>query len=104
GMDRTRQQIERADLILHVADGTEALMEDAIFPNGAQAKSSTLLVLNKSDLAGHESWLGRDAIRISCKTGAGLDALADAIESRILGGAAQRDWTVAINARHQACL
>ncbi len=44
-------------------------------------------------------------MRISCLKGAGLTALEDAIIARITGGhAAHRDWSVAINARHQACL
>jgi tRNA modification GTPase len=35
----------------------------------------------------------------------GLDELSTAIEQQVFGSsAAHRDWTVAINARHQACL
>jgi tRNA modification GTPase len=104
GMQRTRQQLDRADLILHLADGTVPSASSLPPGRDSSREKQTLLVLNKSDLPAHESWRGEDAIRISCKTGAGLDALQEAIESRILGGAAHRDWTVAINARHQACL
>jgi tRNA modification GTPase len=104
GMERTRQQIERADLILHLTDGTAPFDADVSPSSEIFGKNRALLVLNKSDLPEHERWRGKEAIRISCKTGAGLDALADAIEARVLGGAAHRDWTVAINARHQACL
>ncbi len=44
-------------------------------------------------------------MRISCWQNAGLTALEDAIIARITGGqAAHRDWSVSINARHQACL
>ena len=64
-----------------------------------------LLVLNKTDLGEHADWRDVEGVRISCVANTGLDALADAIEARILGGtAAQRDWSLAINARHAACL
>ena len=33
-----------------------------------------------------------------------MDALTAAIEAKAHGGAARSDWSVAINARHQACL
>jgi tRNA modification GTPase len=101
GIERTRRAVERADLVLHVADATQ--------PNGSSGhienSAPTVAVLNKIDLGENETWRGVEAVRISCRTGAGFDALADAIEERIFGGgAAHRDWTVAINARHQSCL
>lgn len=101
GIERTRRALERADLVLHVADAHE--------PNGSLESIAnsprSVAVLNKIDLGENEAWRGVEAVRVSCETGTGFDALADAIEARILGGgAAHRDWTVAINARHQACL
>ena len=115
GMARTRQQVERADLVLHLADASEAISDFRFEPPAsAPAPSSVqisdlgekaLLILNKSDLGEHPGWAGTEAVRISCWQNAGLTALEDAIIARITGGqAAHRDWTVAINARHQACL
>ncbi len=129
GMARTRQQIERADLVLHIADASApprgAGAPSAIVPAGAPPaeasadrgvrrtnadgasapRAAEILVLNKSDLGEHPSWAGVGAVRISCLENAGLTALEDAIIARITGGqAAHRDWSVAINARHQACL
>jgi tRNA modification GTPase len=103
GMERTRQQVARADLVLCVVDASEerpeARGQRSDFPQ------RTLLVLNKSDLGEHPSWQGVAAVRMSCLNGAGIDALAEAIVARVTGGvAAQRDWALAINARHQACL
>ena len=74
--------------------------------DGASApRAAALLVLNKSDLGEHPGWAGVEAVRISCWQNAGLTALEDAIIARITGGqAAHRDWSVSINARHQACL
>jgi tRNA modification GTPase len=100
GIERTRVQVERADLVLQVFDASAA--------DGSRkdAKSQReILILNKCDLGEHESWRGVDAVRISCKSGEGMDVLADAIFARVMGGdVAVRDAGVAINARHQACL
>ena len=124
GMARTRQQIARADLVLHLADASSprsgaddpsAKVSAGDPPAGpgespgqtvADGSSAPLLlVLNKSDLGEHANWRGVGAVRISCLKNAGLTALEDAIIARITGGqAAHRDWSVAINARHHACL
>ncbi len=96
GIERTRRQVERADLILHVVDASIASVTPE---NGA------LLVLNKIDLGEHPSWHPAAGVRISCLNSEGIEALADAIVSRVSGGAsAHRDWSLAINARHADCL
>jgi tRNA modification GTPase len=103
GMERTRQQVERADLVLHVVDASGSAA-DGELPISKMA-AQTLLVLNKVDLGEHESWRGREGVRLSCLKGEGIEALGDAIFRRATGGqAAQRDWSLAINARHQDCL
>jgi tRNA modification GTPase len=100
GIERTRRALQRADLVLHIADA-----HDSASSAKEHVPHNSLLVLNKSDLGEHESWHSTEAVRISCQTGEGFEPLADAIESRVFGGsAAHRDWTVAINARHQTCL
>jgi tRNA modification GTPase len=99
GMERTRKQVERADLVLHLVDATA--------PRGSElpVHPRAILVLNKTDLGEHPSWAGADAVRISCLRHEGIEPLAQAIEERVIvGGAAARDWSVAINARHQAAL
>jgi len=103
GMERTRRQVELADLVLRVVDGS------APRPAGNAGHEpwgeKSLLVLNKADLGEHESWKSAEGVRVSCLTKDGIDRLDDAIVDRITGGqAAQRHWSVAINARHQACL
>ncbi len=104
GIARTQRQVERADLVLNVVEAQQERGVALANRGSGEPRYDALLVLNKSDLGEHASWAGVEAVRISCATGAGFDDLADAIERRLLGGAAQRDWTVAINARHQACL
>jgi len=105
GMERTRQAMERADLVLHIVEAPRAPQEQ--FDGEVEsvtASPRTLLLLNKCDLGEHVGWGGVDAVRISCASGEGMDALTAAIEAKAHGGAAKGDWSVAINARHQACL
>ena len=116
GMARTRRQLQRADLVLHVVDASQPPVPlEAEFPHEAPsfearigrdaAGSCTVLVLNKIDLGEHATWSGRDAARISCLTGNGLAELEEAVITHITGGeASRRDWSVAINARHKVCL
>jgi tRNA modification GTPase len=102
GIARTHQQLARADLVLHVFDASQP---QDLESGGPSHDGKQLLVLNKTDLGVHESWHSADVVRISCARGEGLELLADVIFNRLLnGGAAARDWSVAINTRHQACL
>jgi tRNA modification GTPase len=110
GIERTLQQVERADLVLHVVDASGAMadgkrqMADGRWQM-ADLSARELLVLNKIDLGEHASWSGVEGVRISCLENEGLETLAAAIEARVFGGAAaHRDWSVAINARHEAAL
>jgi tRNA modification GTPase len=110
GMERTRRAVGRADLILHVVDASAAGGRAGGPPPAASnepqgAALPTILVLNKTDLGEHPDWREADGVRISCLTAAGLDALAEAIVAHITSGTGTtRDWSLAINARHAACL
>ena len=100
GIARTMAQVEQADLVLRIFDATAEKLNH----EDTRARRE-IWVLNKCDLAEHAGWSGVDALRISCKTGAGMDALAEAIFERVMGGGSEfRDVRVAINARHQDCL
>lgn len=99
GMERTRRAVDEADLILHVMDASQSLPA-----GGLHVDPKAILVLNKCDLGEHRSWEPEAGVRVSCATGAGFDSLGAAIVERALGGATREDWTIAINARHQACL
>lgn len=102
GIQRTVRQIESADLLLEILDGSKPRPEDAVFP---ATKAKHLQVLNKCDLGEDPSWAGVDATRISCADGTGFDALTETIREALHFG--EIDWgehAVAINARHQASL
>lgn len=101
GIARARKQLEQADLVLRVFDGTLSVPDGALADGGQVVR-----ILNKADLPEHPSWKGVSAVRISCVSGLGMDALQEAIESRLRGGLGLSDAgsDVAINARHQDCL
>jgi tRNA modification GTPase len=103
GIHRTVRQLADADLLLEVADASQPPPP----PATAEIDPHTvrLLVLNKQDLGEHPDWAAADAVRISCATGAGMDALAARIRDSLHFGTAEwGEQSVAINARHQACL
>ena len=102
GIQRTVRQIEAADLLLEIADASQPRPVDAVLP---ATSAKRLQVLNKTDLGEHPSWRGVDAVRLSCSSGEGFDALSNAIRDSLHFSDA--DWgehAVAINARHQASL
>jgi tRNA modification GTPase len=100
GVRRTRQEVEQADLILQVVDGSLPRAELRLL----EPRRSVLL-LNKSDLGAHHDWKTTEGIRFSCKERFGLEDLNKAIWDRVMGGITRLDDVrVAINARHQACL
>src|SRR5438105_8228908 len=95
GIDRTQRTLETADLRLHIVD------VNALRPADFSTSPDELLILNKSDLPEHADWSSTDAIRISCKTGAGLPELADEIYRRVGGAKLSAESPLAINARHR---
>jgi tRNA modification GTPase len=103
GIERTRKVLSRAALALRVADASAPPAGEMDVPAAA---AQTILVLNKCDLGVHSGWDGEpEAIRISCKTGEGFDALTQAIyDAAMQGAGSSDDYLIAINARHQACL
>ncbi len=103
GIERSREQISRAELILQVIDGSAPASEaDAVeIPEG----SRVLRILNKSDLSLHPDWKGIEAISLSCHS----ENAAEEIRMHLHDFLTKRDAVpsaslTAINARHQHCL
>jgi len=134
GIRRTRAMVAKAELILHVLDASEQLSaEDEQFLAEFAGKKR-ILVLNKCDLprrldgarasarsselapernqtsdaTGEGSLLrpeGRAPIEVSCLTGAGLEALKDAVKQAVWAGEIRAEMLqVMINSRHQDAL
>jgi len=101
GIAMTRGQVERADLILEVRDLSETRSEsDLTVPPGVRH----LLLLNKCDCE-DESWRDAKGVRLSCATGEGFDELEEVLARKLaLDESHWGEHSVAVNARHQACL
>jgi tRNA modification GTPase len=103
GIVRSEKQIEMADLILEVVDGSKA-GERLLTEEQIQGRHH-ILIINKTDLGQADVWQGSGGVRISCREEDGLDALADAISDELLlSESAWGGHAMAINARHQDCL
>lgn len=106
GIRRTREMLERAELILQVIDNSQPLTdEDAKWLEQTMGKKR-LIVANKSDLPKRvRSPEGITAMEISCTTGNGIEKLKDAIQNLVWGGEIRAEMLeVMINARHQEAL
>ncbi len=75
GMARTRREIERADLVLHVVEAGVVTPEDESAAKAIPAGIARLTVHNKIDVSGEAPGIDGDIARLSAKTGVGLDAL-----------------------------
>lgn len=110
GIRRSRDSLRRADLILHVIDGSESMdpVDRAYLDEFSHKKR--LIVVNKSDLPPRLNWPGDrqvdpPSIAVSCLSGDGLDALRDEIRRLMWAGEIHSDMMeTMINARHQDSL
>jgi tRNA modification GTPase len=101
GVERARRAMERADVVVRVADVTQR--------SGPEPQVGEILAFNKIDLLDTKSFdvelLNSDRIAISCVTGEGIDRLVDAIVAKACSShATDAPMLAAINARHKACL
>ncbi|MCL4166911.1 UNVERIFIED_CONTAM: hypothetical protein GTU68_024847 [Idotea baltica] len=101
GVAMTHGQVAKADLILELRDLSERYEEVELpVPDGVKH----LRILNKADQE-DPSWAACDGLRISCETGEGFDELEESLMSLL--SLDEEHWgvhSVAVNARHQACL
>jgi tRNA modification GTPase len=98
GIRRSRESLEKAELILHVLDHSDASSRESL-----QIRKPTVTILNKTDLS-HAFELPT-AIAVSCATGQGLEELKEKIRGLLWSGAASADMSdVMINSRHDEAL
>lgn len=103
GIQRTERELDRADLVIEVVDGSSAGTSTRLeLP--PELANRRILVLNKADLGIHADWKSEShAIPLSCLTGEGIEPLRDAIRAVIAhAGPLAADHPIAINARHKA--
>jgi tRNA modification GTPase len=108
GIRRSHQAMQRADLILHVLDGSERLTAEDESHLEQFTGRKRILVRNKIDLAQRLDFPGKvegPIVELSCKTGAGLDHLKDKIKEMVWAGEISSEMLqVMINSRHQEAL
>jgi len=84
GVERSKQAVEKADLVLFVCDGSQPLTEeDKEVINVCLDAENAIALINKSDLGATVAPSDlpfMQVISICTKTGAGLDQLADAVD------------------------
>ena len=102
GVERSRQAVENADLVIFVCDGSKPLTEeDEAVIDFCSEHERAIALINKSDLdcvvePGDLPFLY--VIHICAKTGKGLDQLADVVDE-MFEGEAPCDGSVLTNAR-----
>ena len=106
GIRRSHETIARADLILHVLDASERLAEED--RQRLSDSEKCILILNKSDLPVQvdlSAVPGQTHVRVSCKTGDGIEALKDAIKGKVWAGEIDAEMVgVMVNSRHEDAL
>ncbi|MDI3256697.1 MAG: tRNA uridine-5-carboxymethylaminomethyl(34) synthesis GTPase MnmE [Kyrpidia sp.] len=112
GVQRSRQWVEEADLVLLVLDGSRDLEEVDLELLERTKERPALLVVNKSDLPRRMeirrlfAWVPRERVmEVAARTGAGVDELARRMVRTALGGEAASGEPAAVsNVRHMALL
>lgn len=107
GIDKSREYIEKAELILFVLDSSkEKTQEDIEIYNSVKNKNFIIL-LNKTDLENKIDMSSFDGkiVRLSTKTGDGLSNLSSVIEEKFrLGDIKNSDSALITNRRHKEAI
>ena len=107
GVERSRQAVENADLVIYVCDGSQPLTEeDEAVIDFCSELPNAIALINKSDLGSAVE--PRDlpfmqVIPICAKTGEGLDLLADLVDEMFEGNA-PCDGSILTNARQYSAI
>jgi tRNA modification GTPase len=108
GIRRSHESVARAELILHVFDGAEPLVDEDRRHLERSAEKKRILVRNKVDQPQRLTLpddLESEAVSVCALNGTGIEALKDAIQHLIWNGAIRAEMLPAmINARHQDAL
>ena len=107
GVQRSREAMEQADLVLFVCDGSQPLtQEDQDIIDLCLDHENAIALVNKSDLGAQvdpSDLPFMAVISVCAKTGQGLDQLADMVEA-MFEGQAPCDGSILTNARqYDAC-
>ncbi len=107
GIRRSRESLERAELVLHLLDASDESHPDDLKFLDEVITARRIVVFNKTDLPRKLIWSANrnSAVDISCVTGAGIETLKDRIRETVWTCSVQPEMIeVMINSRHQAAL
>jgi tRNA modification GTPase len=108
GIRRSHETIARADLVLHVADLSEALTQADESFLADLADRKRIIVCNKADLPRRlvfQEPPSAPILSVSCQTGEGIENLKDAIKGLIWAGEIKAEMLeVMVNSRHEDAL
>jgi tRNA modification GTPase len=109
GIRRSRESLERAEFILHVLDVSEPLTNADEKHFAEFAGKKRVIVRNKTDLPARLQLPPAEPlppiVDVCCLSGAGIEALKDAIKQLVWSGDINMDMLqVMINSRHQDAL
>jgi tRNA modification GTPase len=106
GMQRSRDMIQRADIVVYLFDVNTESKEDLQEQEAAlQAEGiKYLLVANKTDLAGNKNESGGNTLFISAKNKDNIRALMQRLYDMAVQGEIKQEGTIITNARHHHAL
>ncbi len=108
GIDRSKECIKNAELVLFVVDSVTGLEDEDVEIFNSLNKKNVIVILNKSDVADiniDKIFDGFTTIKLSAKTGDGLQNLSSVIEQMFKFGQISAGDTSAItNLRHKEAL
>ncbi len=108
GIRRSRETSARAEIILHVLDGSEPLTPADETYLAEFAARKRILVRTKMDLPARlvlSAGIAGPVVEVSCLNGNGMEPLKDTIKELVWGGEIRAEMLqVMINARHQNAL
>lgn len=113
GVEKTRDMIGRADLVLLVLDAARGLAGDDLTVIRQIGAKKTVILVNKVDVAEQrikeqeviELAEGRPVLWVSAETGQGIEELEEKIVEMVLGGqVAATDSLLVANVRHKTVL
>ncbi len=113
GIEKTREMIRQADLVLVVLDAGRKLTESDLDIIGSVKDKKAVFLVNKEDLADKRISVeelealaaGRPVLWISAKEGSGLDELEEKIFKMVMGGhLSGSDDMLVTNTRHKQAL
>lgn len=113
GISRSKENAEKADIILHLIDISQGMQEDAStwlstsFEWLKKWDTKTIRVFNKSDLSSNppQSLTAKpQAILVSAKEKNGIDALKNLMYKQAIGEELSTENTIVTNARHKEAL